>query len=208
MERVIISVVFFLLFCTGQVHAQFSGGNVVVHSDPRLAVLLKRNPTALPPPTPVSYHEETVKRKRNSPATEVKGPKKPGLPNAPTHDFPISQPATTAGTNNNKKADATTDRPYSTPLLHQDGRIIYSGRGYRVQIYSGSDRDKAIKVKKDFMRLNPGVRTYLTYLAPFFRVKVGDYRNRSDAEGMLREANSTYESPCMIVPDDVIIRAN
>lgn len=91
-----------------------------------------------------------------------------------------------------------------TPLPHRKGRVIYSGKGFRVQIYNGPDRDKAILVKTEFMRLYPGVRTYLTYMSPSFRVKVGDYRNRSDAAGMLREANSMY-SPSMIVPDIVTI---
>ena len=94
------------------------------------------------------------------------------------------------------------------PPGHKDGRIVYAGRGFRVQIYNGSDRDKAIKVKTQFMRQYPGMRTYLTYLAPCFRVKVGDYRNRNEAVGMLKEANSMYDSPCMIVPDDITIYAN
>lgn len=82
--------------------------------------------------------------------------------------------------------------------------VVYSGKGYRVQIYYGPDRYKAIKLKTEFMRQHPGSRTYLTYTSPNFRVKVGNYRQRSDAEGMLREAKSSV-SPCMIVPDIVTI---
>ena len=84
------------------------------------------------------------------------------------------------------------------------GGVIYSGKGFRVQIYNGPDRAKAIEIKREFMRRNPGVRTYLTYVSPAFRVKVGNYRNRSDAEGMYREAKSVY-MPCMIVPDIITI---
>jgi sporulation related protein len=82
--------------------------------------------------------------------------------------------------------------------------VIYSGKGFRVQIYNGPDRAKAVDIKREFMRRNPGVRTYLTYVSPAFRVKVGNYRNRSDAEGMYREAKSAY-TPCMIVPDIITI---
>jgi len=208
MERYYLTVVALLLFCAVHVNAQFMSGNVIVHSDPRLAVLLKKNPSALPPPTPVSYPDETVKKKHNTSRDEMRGVKRGALPDVPTHDFPVSPTSREVAANNPKKADGTPVRQFINPSLHKDGRIIYAGRGFRVQIYNGSDREKAIKVKTEFMRLNPGVRTYLTYLSPCFRVKVGDYRNRSDAEGMFREAKSTYDSPCMIVPDNVIIRAN
>ena len=81
---------------------------------------------------------------------------------------------------------------------------LYKGAGYRVQIYNGPDRAKALQIKTEFMRHFPGVHTYLNYISPSFRVKVGDYRNRSDAAGMMREAHSMY-SPVMIVPDMVTI---
>lgn len=89
-------------------------------------------------------------------------------------------------------------------LVHRDVKMIYNGKGFRVQIYNGPSRDKAIAVKSEFMRRFPGVRTYLIYVSPGFRVKIGDYRSRNDAEGMLREANSMF-SPSMIVPDQVTI---
>ena len=82
--------------------------------------------------------------------------------------------------------------------------IIRSGRGYRVQIYNGNDRTKATQIKVDFMRRFPGVRTYMTYVQPQFRVKVGDYRTREDALEMYRQASQLY-NPSMIVPDIIVI---
>ncbi|HXS37342.1 MAG TPA: SPOR domain-containing protein [Flavipsychrobacter sp.] len=82
--------------------------------------------------------------------------------------------------------------------------VIRSGSGYRVQIYSGNDRNRAMSVKIDFMRRFPGIRTYMTYVSPQFRVKVGDYRSRQDAEKMYKQVNVLY-NPCMIVPDIIVI---
>ncbi len=222
MDRYSIALVVFLLFFAVHVNAQFMPGNVVVHSDPRLAVLLKKNPTAAPPITPVSYAEESARKNRASTKTTAGKEKevtkivarnqqpnaKNQLPSAPTHQLAATtlSPKEIAS-NIPKKPTAAPVHQFVLPPAHKDGRIIYSGKGFRVQIYNGSDRDKAIKVKKEFMRQYPGMRTYLIYLAPCFRVKVGDYRNRSDAVGMLKEANSMYNSPCMIVPDDVTIYA-
>ena len=91
-------------------------------------------------------------------------------------------------------------------VREKEGRVIYNGKGFRVQIYSGPDREKAIYTKTEFMRHFPGIRTYITYTSPSFRVRVGNYRSRSDAAGMLREANSMY-SPCVIVPDMITINS-
>ncbi|GAA4467178.1 hypothetical protein GCM10023093_22580 [Nemorincola caseinilytica] len=142
-------------------------GDVAIHSDARLAVLVRKNH---------SY-------------VRLSTPEPP--PKAPD---PAAKLTTTPNT----------PPPSSTALIHHDTRVVYNGKGYRVQIYSGPDRNKAIAVKSEFMRRNPGVSTYLFYVAPAFRVKVGDYRTQRDAEGMLREANSLF-SPCMIVPDMVTI---
>lgn len=82
--------------------------------------------------------------------------------------------------------------------------LIRSGKGYRVQIYNGNDRARATQVKIDFMRRFPGVKTYLTYSAPQFRVKVGDYQTRAEAQKMYAQVAGTY-SPVMIVPDLIVI---
>ncbi len=140
-------------------------GDVVVHSDARLAVLLRKNHSYVR----LSHPDPVVKI--------IEPPPKPTINN------------TAIG---------------ASGLVHHDLKMIYSGPGFRVQIYNGSSRDKALQVKAEFMRRFPGVHTYLSYISPNFRVKVGDYRSRTDAEGMLREANSMY-SPSMMVPDVVTI---
>jgi hypothetical protein len=84
--------------------------------------------------------------------------------------------------------------------------MITSGRGFRVQIYSGSDRNVATQRKIDFLRRYPGVRTYMTYIAPTFRVKVGDYRDRKAAQAMYQQVSRLY-NPCMIVNDIIEINS-
>lgn len=82
--------------------------------------------------------------------------------------------------------------------------VIRSGRGFRVQIYNGNDRVKATQIKVDFMRRFPGVRTYMTYVQPQFRVKVGDFRTRGEAQEMYQKVAGLY-NPSMIVPDIIVI---
>jgi hypothetical protein len=82
--------------------------------------------------------------------------------------------------------------------------VIRSGRGFRVQIYNGNDRTEATRIKIDFMRRFPGIRTYMTYVQPQFRVKVGDFRTRLEAEKMYQQVSALY-NPSMIVPDIIVI---
>lgn len=82
--------------------------------------------------------------------------------------------------------------------------VIRQGNGYRVQIYYGNDRNKASQIKVDFMRRYPEVRATLSYIHPQYRVKVGDFATRKDAWEFYREIDN-YFSPCMVVPDKVII---
>ncbi len=82
--------------------------------------------------------------------------------------------------------------------------VIRSGQGFRVQIYSGNDRAKAMELKMDFMRRFPNIRTYLTYSQPQYRVKVGDFRTRQDAHNMYEQLSALY-NPSMIVPDIIVI---
>jgi hypothetical protein len=77
-------------------------------------------------------------------------------------------------------------------------------RGFRVQIYNGNDRKKASQAKLDFMRAFPGVRSYLVYNNPQFRVRAGDFRSRKDAMDLYNKVSAKF-NPCMIVPDVVNI---
>jgi hypothetical protein len=94
----------------------------------------------------------------------------------------------------------------SAGISSSSGRsgVIRSGRGFRVQIYTGSDRNKATAVKVDFMRRYPNVRTYMSYIQPQFRVKVGDFRSRSEAQNFMQQLGSLY-SPLIVVPDIIVI---
>jgi hypothetical protein len=81
---------------------------------------------------------------------------------------------------------------------------IRSVKGFRVQIYNGNDRNVANQRKIDFIRRFPEVRSYISYIAPTFRVKVGDFRTRAEAYKFYQQVSSLY-TPCMIVPDIVEI---
>jgi len=83
-------------------------------------------------------------------------------------------------------------------------RRPYKTKGYRIQIYNGNDRSKASQAKVKFMKLFPETRSYLVYNAPNFRVRIGDFRSRKEAQELYDEL-APHFNPRMIVPDMITV---
>ncbi len=75
-------------------------------------------------------------------------------------------------------------------------------QGYRIQIFSHSDRKGAIEARTKFLQLFPDVEAYLIYQQPNFRVRVGDYRNKLEAHAMYKKMLSEFQQ-VIIVPDKI-----
>ena len=82
--------------------------------------------------------------------------------------------------------------PQAMNTLLENDSIYHSTQkldGYRIQICmeSGNDAvDRAKVVIDDFTESFPNIPVYLSFGQPYYRVRVGDFRNRLEAEGQLR----------------------
>lgn len=184
-------------------------GNVSVHADARLSILI--NKTKAPEPDEEQARPAPSAKKitpPNEPAKSVKHTSKPE--NVAMRTGEVIQPQKQAP---KEPILTTAPKPLAVAASPTGARQFiswspggkYKGKGYRVQIYYGPNRYEALRRKAEFMRNYPGVNTYFTFESPTYRVKVGNFRNRDEATGMYREASSSY-SPCMIVPDMVFIK--
>lgn len=54
--------------------------------------------------------------------------------------------------------------------------------GFRIQIAFDSNKDAVDEVRKKFVGLYPKTDTYLTFEAPNFNLRVGDFRTQIEAE--------------------------
>ena len=70
----------------------------------------------------------------------------------------------------------------------------FSSNGYRVQIYSGSNRNAAYDAQAKFQNKYPEQRTYITYNEPYFKVHAGDYRTRLEAEKIMQQLKGNFTS--------------
>ena len=67
-----------------------------------------------------------------------------------------------------------------------------SSNGFRVQIFSGSSRKGAYAAQAKFLDKYPAVPTYVTYREPNFKVHVGDFRSRLEAEKMMDDLKDYF----------------
>ena len=74
-------------------------------------------------------------------------------------------------------------------------------RGFRVQIFAGSGRNDAYAVQARFQKTYKDVGSYVTYDEPNYRVKVGDFRSRTEANNFMRELRSQYSNVFVFTED-------
>ncbi|MFD2553169.1 SPOR domain-containing protein [Sphingobacterium tabacisoli] len=67
-------------------------------------------------------------------------------------------------------------------------------KGFRVQIYSGSNRNDAYAAQSRFRSQYTDMDSYINYEEPNYRVKVGDFTSRTEANNFMRVLRSQYSS--------------
>ena len=65
--------------------------------------------------------------------------------------------------------------------------------GYRVQIYNGRKSD-LLKRRSEFLSIFPESEAYTLYDSPEYKLQIGDFRTRLEAEKFLKEVNEQFGS--------------
>ena len=96
-----------------------------------------------------------------------------------------------------------------------DSTAFLKIQGYRTQVFSGNNqrksKDEAFRKEKEIKELFPDVPTYVTYNAPFWRLRVGDFRSHEEAyhmQRLLMDAFPVYKKEMYIIREDVKIPLN
>jgi hypothetical protein len=74
--------------------------------------------------------------------------------------------------------------------------------GYRIQLFAGNKKLDALKMKVDFMKLYPEINPEIIYQQPNFKVRVGNYRNRLEAQKFLALYKIDFTSS-FLVKDEI-----
>ena len=95
----------------------------------------------------------------------------------------------------------------------RNGSSYMKVQGYRIQVFSGNDqrtaKDEAFRKEKAIKEVFPNLATYVIYVAPFWRLRVGDYNSYEEAYYMRRQlmqAFPSYGKEMYPVKEDVRIR--
>ena len=64
--------------------------------------------------------------------------------------------------------------------------------GFRVQIFTGENRKDAYNAQAKFQEQFPDVKSYVIYNEPNFKVRVGDFRTRLDAEKLQNDLRKWF----------------
>ena len=88
--------------------------------------------------------------------------------------------------------------PMIDSLIAKRAALIRSSKkpgasGFRVQIFSSTDRKTTYGEQSKFKALYPTVRSYISYLEPYYKLRVGDFRTRLEAEKMISKLRPRYE---------------
>lgn len=76
--------------------------------------------------------------------------------------------------------------------------------GYRVQVMFSNSIDEATKVKSEVSVLFPADIVYMLYDSPYYRIRVGDFQERSGAARALKILLDKGYGQSWIVPDRVV----
>jgi hypothetical protein len=99
----------------------------------------------------------------------------------------------------NEKVDAVLDS------IDQFNLIKRSTDGFTIQVYSGQKREEAMNTKKEITNAFPELTSNLQYQQPKFRVTVGRYFTKLEAQQDLNHLRKVFPS-AILVPEKIAIR--
>jgi hypothetical protein len=75
--------------------------------------------------------------------------------------------------------------------------------GFRIMIMSTNDQNKATSAKSKAYQEFPELRTYLHWQAPFYKVKVGNFKTREEAEEYIEHVKRIFPSGVYVVRETI-----
>jgi hypothetical protein len=96
-----------------------------------------------------------------------------------------------------------------------DGKMFLKFQGYRIQVFSSNDqrtsKDEAFRRERELKEAVPELSMYVTYTAPFWRLRVGDFSSHEEAyyiQRQLMQQFQRYGKEMYIVREDIKLSIN
>lgn len=85
-------------------------------------------------------------------------------------------------------------------LINIKKDVEASSDRYKIQIFNGSSRSNAEKTKEEFLKDHPDIESSLEYEEPNFKIWVGNYRSRLEADRALLRIKKTFSNAFIFKP--------
>jgi hypothetical protein len=92
----------------------------------------------------------------------------------------------------------------SDSIQKLNAKIKYA-EGFRIQLYLGINKEEANKVKEQMYKLMPNADLYALYKQPVYKIKLGDFTDRLEANRMLFKTVKKSFPNAIVVADNVLI---
>ncbi len=94
---------------------------------------------------------------------------------------------------------------YSDSSTESERKIIGTAEGYRVQVLSTDDIDEANIVRTEIYEKTTSKEVYIIFEPPFYKVKVGDFTSKTEAENLRFKLNQLGYTESKIVQETINI---
>jgi hypothetical protein len=76
-------------------------------------------------------------------------------------------------------------------------------KGYRLQIINTTDRAEAFDAKAKMLLLYPQHKLYMSYQAPYFKLRMGNFKEHAEAAALKKEINDLFPKGITIIPSTI-----
>lgn len=122
--------------------------------------------------------------------------------------------------------DSTSKKPDSSSsiVIHKDRRIdmlIHKqieineetsrearrmAKGFRLLVVNTIKRDDALSAKTKVYTYFPELKPYLIYQSPYYKLKVGNFKDRKDAEAYQKQLNDYFPKGVFVINDIIEVK--
>ena len=80
------------------------------------------------------------------------------------------------------------------------------GKGFRLLVVNTNKRDEAVAAKTKVYTFFPELKSYLIYQSPYFKLKVGNFKERKDAEEYRERLQKYFPKGVYIMNDTIEVK--
>lgn len=78
-------------------------------------------------------------------------------------------------------------------------------KGFRIMVMNTNDRELAYRTRANILRYFPDYNVYMAYQTPYFKIKMGDFLKRADADRLRKELSVFFKQGTFVIQDIIKI---